>query len=117
MTREFDWSIHNHKIYLALYQIIHGSPEAAMEHIRDVDPMGVNRHFQCKFETVICVLQSLANGEKYKVLKKRIDDHFNKYQQELGADREITRTRKLVQQAVARLHGKKWAGFKLKFLS
>ena len=116
LTKEIDWSIGNHRVLLALYQIVHGAPQVAVSHIQDVDPLGLPRRCQCKYEAIICVLTSLSNGEPYAVLQKRIDDHYNKYETEFGEDKEIKYERKLVQQGIARLHGKKWAAFKWKYL-
>ncbi len=116
LTKEHDWSIGNHKVMLAFYQIVHGSPEAAMNQIQDVDPLGLTRRFQCTYETVICVLQSMSHREPHAVLQKRIEEHYEKYLKEFGDEKEVKRNRKLVQQAIARLHGKKWAGFKWKYL-
>ena len=116
VKKEYDWATASHMVMLGLYQVVHGDPKIAFKAVREVDPLGLTRHFQCKYETIVYVMQSLASGESHSELQKQIQEHYLKYIKEFKDDPETIREHKLVQLAIAKLHGKKWAGFKWKFL-
>ncbi len=109
-----DASTGRHLVLAALYQIIYGSPELALEYIRDVDPMGMNSYFQFNYEQVICVLQNMGTQRPYGEVTTQLKTMYE------GIDEEdknpgLTRAYKLVQYGAARLYGKKFRAMKWKF--
>ena len=99
----------------ALYQLIQAVPEAAFELIRDVDPLNLTSHFQCRYEAIVTALQSIGNQEPHGDLQNKIEIHYKGYIEHLK-DATLHREHNLIQQGIARIHGKKLAGFAWKYI-
>ena len=112
---EVDTATGSHMVRVALYQVIHGSPEVAFEFIRDVDPMGLNEYFQQNYEQVVCILQNLGSQGSYGDLRDQLKALHEKLDAEKQQEPCTLRTYKLVQYGAARLHGKKLRAMKWKY--
>ena len=109
-----DWSTGSHMVLMGLYQLIQAVPEAAFELIRDVDPLNLTSHFQCRYEAIVTTLQSIGNQEPHGDLQNKIEIHYKGYIEHLK-DVTLHREHNLIQQGIARIHCKKLAGFAWKY--